>query len=231
MPMSLWKDFKDFFFPRTCMGCGKKLLVHESVVCLSCLSGLPFTGLGNTPGNGMERQFWGRFPIERASSLFYYAKGGEVASMLHGMKYYGRRKVCRQMGNWLAAELSATGFFDGIDCLIPVPLHPCRLRQRGYNQSGLLAEGISEQTGIPLCTDALVRTHNNRTQTHKSGYERWQNTDGLFAATVQAASLADRHILLVDDVLTTGATLTACADALSSIPGIRISVVTLAWAR
>lgn len=99
--------------------------------------------------------------------------------MLHGMKYYGRRKVCRQMGNWLAAELSATGFFDGIDCLIPVPLHPCRLRQRGYNQSGLLAEGISEQTGIPLCTDALVRTHNNRTQTHKSGYERWQNTDGL----------------------------------------------------
>lgn len=229
--MNLWTDFKDFFFPRICMGCGRKLLVHESVVCLSCLSDLPFTGLGNTPGNDMERHFWGRFPVERASSLLYYAKGGVVAAILHGMKYYGRRKVCRQMGNWLAAELSVTGFFDGIDCLVPVPLHPRRLRHRGYNQSGLLAAGISDRTGIPVCPDVLVRTHNNRTQTHKSGYERWQNTDGLFAATPQAVSLAYKHILLVDDVLTTGATLTACADALSSVPGIRISVVTIAWAK
>lgn len=229
--MNLWADFKDFFFPRTCMGCGKKLLVHEPVVCLSCLSDLPFTGLGNTPGNEMERHFWGKFPIERASALFYYAKGGAVATILHGMKYYGRQRVCRQMGNWLAAELSATGFFEGVDCLVPVPLHPRRLRHRGYNQSGLLAAGISERTGIPVCPDVLVRTHNNRTQTHKSGYERWQNTDGLFAATSQAASLEHKHVLLVDDVLTTGATLTACADALSPISGIRISVVTLAWAK
>ena len=213
------------------MGCGKKLLVHESVVCLSCLSDLPLTGFGNTPGNEMERHFWGKFPIERVSSLFYYSKGGVVASILHGMKYYGRRKVCRQMGNWLASELSVTGFFDGIDCLIPVPLHPRRLQHRGYNQSELLAAGISERADIPIRSDVLVRTHNNRTQTHKSGYERWQNTDGLFAITPQAVSLAHKHILLVDDVLTTGATLTACADVLSSISGIRISVVTLAWAK
>lgn len=213
------------------MGCGKKLLVDESVVCLSCLSDLPFTSIGNTPGNEMERHFWGKFPVERASSLFYYAKGGVVASILYGMKYHGRREVCRQMGNWLASELSVTGFFDGIDFLIPVPLHLHRLQHRGYNQSELLAVGISDRTDIPIRSDVLVRTHNNRTQTHKSGYERWQNTDGLFTAAPQAVSLAHKHIVLVDDVLTTGATLTACADVLSSVPGIRISIVTLAWAR
>lgn len=230
--MNLWTDLKDFFFPRVCLGCGRKLLVHESVVCLSCLSELPFTRLGNAPGNEMERNFWGKFPIERASSLFYYTKGGVVAAILHGMKYHGRREVCRRMGNWLAAELVATGFFEDIDFLLPVPLHVRRLRQRGYNQSRLLAEGIAEKTGITICTDVLFRTHNNRTQTHKSGYERWQNTENLFAVVPETSSLLmHRHVLLVDDVLTTGATLTACADALAGITGIQISVLTLAWAR
>lgn len=120
--MNLWTDLKDFFFPRVCLGCGRKLLVHESVVCLSCLSELPFTRLGNTPGNEMERNFWGKFPIERASSLFYYTKGGVVAAILHGMKYHGRREVCRRMGNWLAAELVATGF---LKILISCFRFPC----------------------------------------------------------------------------------------------------------
>lgn len=115
--------------------------------------------------------------------------------------------------------------------MLPVPLYRTRLRQRGYNQSELLARGISEVTGISLCTDAIVRLRNNATQTHKSGYARWKNVEGLFQPTVNAPKLEGKHILLVDDVLTTGATLIACADALSELKSIRISVLTLAWAR
>ena len=145
----------------------------------------------------MERYFWGRFPIVRASSLFYYAKGGKVAQVLYAMKYHNRRTLCVKMGEWIGSELFPSGFFEGIDFLVPVPLFRTRLRQRGYNQSELLA----------------------------------MNVEGLFRATPEAELLRGKHILLVDDVLTTGATLTACADALSSIEGIRISIVTLAWAK
>lgn len=135
------------------------------------------------------------------------------------------------MGEYMAGELCDSGFFEGIDYLLPVPLFSSRLRQRGYNQSELLARGISCVTGIPLCTDAVVRSRNNATQTHKSGYARWQNVDRLFLSTPHAANLHDKHILLVDDVLTTGATLVACADALLGVENIKISVLTLAWAR
>lgn len=179
----------------------------------------------------MERYFWGRFPIVRASSLFYYAKGGKVAQVLYAMKYHNRRTLCVKMGEWIGSELFPSGFFEGIDFLVPVPLFRTRLRQRGYNQSELLARGISLKTSIPLCLDAVCRVRNNATQTHKSGYARWMNVEGLFRATPEAELLRGKHILLVDDVLTTGATLTACADALSSIEGIRISIVTLAWAK
>lgn len=229
--MNLWTDIVEFFFPRLCLSCGRKLLLAEEGLCISCLAGLPYTKLGNIPGNEMEKCFWGRFPVVRASSLFYYAKGGNVALILYAMKYHGRKKLCRNMGRLMAGELLASGFFEGIDYLLPVPLYRTRLRQRGYNQSELLARGISEVTGISLCTDAIVRSRNNATQTHKSGYARWKNVEGLFQPTVNAPKLEGKHILLVDDVLTTGATLIACADALSELKSIRISVLTLAWAR
>ncbi len=229
--MNLWTDIRDFLFPRLCLSCGKKLLQSEDGLCISCFSSLPYTHLGNTSGNEMEKCFWGRFPVVRASSLFYYAKGGDVAQILYAMKYHARKKLCCKMGEYMAGGLCDSGFFEGIDYLLPVPLFSSRLRQRGYNQSELLARGISCVTGIPLCTDAVVRSRNNATQTHKSGYARWQNVDRLFLPTPQAANLHDKHILLVDDVLTTGATLVACADALLGVENIKISVLTLAWAR
>ncbi|WP_405371196.1 ComF family protein [Phocaeicola sp.] len=229
--MSFWTDWKDFFFPRFCVTCGRPLLAGEKALCVSCISGLPYTGLGNTSGNEMERCFWGRFPVERATSLFFYKKDGHVAQILYGMKYKGRKKLCLQMGRLIAEELKPAGFFDGVDYLLPVPLHPSRKKRRGYNQSELLAQGISMYTHIPLCAEAVCRIHNNESQTHKSGFERWQNVSQLFRATGAAQSLSHTHVMIVDDVLTTGATLISCADALAQVEGIRISVVTLAWAK
>ena len=184
---------------------------------------------------GRERDgkvFLGAFPDRTCVFLaLLHTKGGMVADILHSMKYYGQKGLCRAMGSLLAGELQPSGFFDGIDVLLPLPLSARRLRQRGYNQSELLAEGLREVTGIPLCTDAVVRTRNNVTQTHKSRYERWQNVSSLFALREGSHLLEHKHVLLVDDVLTTGATLVSCADVLSEIEGIRISVVTLAWTK
>lgn len=213
------------------MACGKKLLVSEQVLCSDCLSQLPFTHLGNTPGNEMEKIFWGRFPIVRASSLWWYSRGGKVAHILAGMKYYGRRQVCRHMGEILGRELQPSGFFEGVDYLLPVPLHPGRMRTRGYNQSLLLAEGISRMTRIPVCDGILRRVRNNQTQTHKSAWERQENASHLFQLAGDTRRLEGKHVMLVDDVLTTGATLTSCAEVLSEIKEIRLSIVTLAWTK
>ena len=229
--MNLWNDLRDFFFPRMCLACGEKLLRGEERVCLRCLSDLPKTRILNTPGNEMESRMWAHENLRRASSLYYYAKGGSVSKILHGMKYQNRKALCEQMGRMLALELKPTGFFEGIDYLVPVPLHPKRLKQRGYNQSELLCNGISAITGIPLASDAIERTHNNTTQTHKSGSERWRNVQGLFKATPQASKLRNKHVLFVDDVFTTGATLSACISALSSEECILASIVTLAYAK
>lgn len=229
--MTIWTDLKEFFFPRWCLVCGRKLLCEEPAVCVSCMSGLPRTGLMNTPGNEMEQLFWGLVPLERASSLFFYTKGGAVAQLLYAMKYHGRRQLCRQMGELIVEEIGPSGFFDGIDYLVPVPLHRSRLRKRGYNQSEWLARGISLKTRIPVCTTALGRERNNKTQTHFSSYERWENTLSLFSPAPEAIQLEGKHILLIDDVLTTGATLVACASALSGVKNLRISVLTLAWAK
>lgn len=229
--MNFLNDIRDFFFPRICVCCGKLLSSQEEGLCVSCMASLPLTGLRNTPENEMERLFWGIYPIEKATSLYYYARGGSVSKILHGMKYYGRKRLCKQMGRVIATELLDTGFFDGIDYILPVPLHKSRLKIRGYNQSELLAMGISELTSIPVITDALERTHNNATQTHKSASGRWENAEGLFKITEKTFSLHGRHLLLVDDVLTTGATISSCIDALKAVDSVKISIVTLAWTK
>ncbi len=231
MPMNFLSDLRDFFFPRLCLTCGTRLLNSEDCFCLSCMADLPYTNIGNVPGNEVEKYFWGRFPVERATSVFYYTKDGNVAHILYAMKYYGRYRLCEKMGKLMAHELLPTGFFEGIDGIVPVPLHKSRLRERGYNQSALLAKGLSGELKIPVWEKALVRMRNNATQTHKSAFERWQNADRLFQPAKDACRLEGKHVLLVDDVLTTGATLVACADALSEIKDIRISVITLAWAK
>lgn len=227
--MPILTDLWDLFFPRNCLICGNRLSRGEEMLCFSCLAGLPRTGLHKVKDNLVERNFWGKFPIERGTSFLYYAKGGDVRQLLYELKYHGNSEVGEVMGRIVAAELLPFGFFEGIDFMLPVPLHKRKKRQRGYNQSECLCKGISAVTGIPVRTELIVRNRYTETQTHKGQYERWENVQNLFACPAPEV-FENKHVLLVDDVLTTGATIVSCADALANISGLRISVLTLALA-
>lgn len=227
--MRILNDLWEFFFPRYCVVCGRRLLTGEEHLCLSCLSALPRTGYHRFPGHPMEKALWGKIATERVTAFLFYAKGGPVRQILYALKYYGNQRIGVFMGRCMAAELKPSGFFDGIDCLMPVPLHAAKLKHRGYNQSASLAEGISAVTGIPVGEGLLVKVRSTDTQTRKSSYERWVNMRDVFVCPSERL-LEGKHVLLVDDVFTTGATMVACADAMQGVRGLRISVLTLALA-
>ena len=229
MMKSIWTDLWDFLFPRYCVICGQRLLRSEQFLCMDCLHKLPRTNLHTFPDNLIEKNLWGRLPLERASSFLYYAKGGSVQKLLFELKYYHNAEIGYYLGRCMAMELLSSGFFTGIDYIIPIPLHPKRLKERGYNQSEMLANGISSISHTPVQVGWVQRAHTTQTQTHKSRFERWENVKDVFQLTCDE-SLENCHLLLIDDVMTTGATLTACADAFRQIPGLRISVLTLALA-
>lgn len=217
------------FFPMQCPVCGTLLRNGEEVMCLKCEAGLPLTGFGNRPGNPAEQLFWGKIPLKRATSLFYYNKGDDYRKLILQLKYMGRKEIGRFLGRMAGERLLKEGFFEGIDLLVPVPLHPKRLRRRGYNQSLCIAQGIAEATGIAVDTHCLCRTVDTETQTHKQQMERWETTQRAFSIHPEA-TVEGKHLLLIDDVLTTGATLTACAEALLQASKVRISVFTLSMA-
>jgi ComF family protein len=206
------------------------LPADEECICHKCNSELPRTNLHLQPDNRVEKMFWGKVPIVRATSYFYYHRGGDFRLIVHRMKYSGHKEYGQVLGRIMATELKESGFFDGIDGLVPVPLHPDKLKKRGYNQSEWLARGVSQVTGIPLMTDAVKRSLYTETQTRKTKVERWENVNGIFTLNT-SVDLSGKHLLIIDDVLTTGATTTACADAFQQVPDIRISVLTLALAQ
>lgn len=224
----LWLlSFFRLFVPRRCAVCGACLDDGEEVLCLKCDIGMPRTNYHLRADNPVEQRFWGRFPLERATSYFRYCKDGDYRRILFRMKYEGRQDDAEAMGRLMAADLVRSGFFEGVDVLLPVPLHPDKQRLRGYNQSARIAQGVSAVTGIPVSVGNVRRLKFTETQTRKSAHQRWDNVDGVFEA-VDAAAFVGQHVLLLDDVLTTGATLTACADALAGVEGVRFSVLALA---
>ena len=155
--MSIWTDLWNLFFPHSCLLCGRQLISGERVLCLKCLSGLPRTQFHLRKDNIVECNFWGKIPVEHATSFLYYAKGGNVRQLLYELKYHGNQEVGEVMGRMMASELMCSHFFDGIDLIVPVPLHQRKKRLRGYNQSECLARGVSVVTGIPMDTKVVIR--------------------------------------------------------------------------
>ena len=227
--MSIWTDLWKLFFPQCCLVCGKILLEGEEYLCFHCLSDMPRTHFHLHKDNVMEKELWGKLPLERASAYLYYTKGGDVKKLLVDLKYRGNADLGCFLGRCMTREMLSSGFFQGVDGIIPVPLHPRKQKIRGYNQSIMLANGISSITNIPVWSDLLVRTQFTESQTRKGSYERWLNVKDIFECT-SPERLIGKHVLLVDDVFTTGATLVACADAFRQIPDLRFSVLTLALA-
>lgn len=223
-------DFLHLFFPETCVVCGGALGEKDRYLCVSCHAHLPLTGYYLEEDNDVARLFWGKVPLVHAASYFYYYKGSDYCRILYRLKYHHCKEIGEVMGRCMAAGIQASTFFKGIDLIVPVPLHKKKLRLRGYNQCEWIAKGISAVTGIPVNTSGLIRTVNNSTQTKKSARERWENVQNIFSV-VSSGDFADKHILLIDDVLTTGATLYACATALKELEGVKVSILTLAVAR
>lgn len=216
-------------YPSICAACGTSLFKWEKLVCTRCRSLLPKTGYELNEDNPLARLFYGKVRLKAVTACFFFSKEGKVQRLIHELKYKGNSDAGVFLGQELGKTLVEAPLYQDIDYLIPVPLHPKRERKRGYNQSMMIAEGISEVTGIAIGKDFLVRSVNTSTQTHKSKEERWQNVKDIFELC-HANQLEGKYVLLIDDVLTTGATLEACALKLSSIPGITISCATAACA-
>lgn len=222
--MSLIRALLDFLLPRYCVICGERLMVDEDVICVMCDLKLPRV----TDDSRLIERFYGKIPVERVSSLLYYKRGEPMTELLHS-KYHHRRDVSRSMGRRMAKELEKKDFFKDIDALVPVPLSARRIRQRGYNQSEELARGISDILGIPIMKDSLKRNSFTVSQTRLWAMERKENVEGRFVLNPKTMGmLAGKHILIIDDVITTGATTTECGKQLATIPGVKISVLSLA---
>lgn len=226
---TIWNDLLDLFYPRLCLLCKKMLLAEERQLCLHCLCDLPRTYYHRRDDHPLLPLFAGISSLQHLTAFLFYEEGGRVQSLIHSFKYRGNKRLAERLGRMAARELQADGFFCNIDVCVPVPLHRRRQRRRGYNQAEWIARGLATVYHCPVDTQTLVRAVDTETQTHKSAYERRMNVAEAFCLS-RPERLANKHVLLVDDVLTTGATLLSCIDCLMRIPRISISVFTLAFA-
>jgi ComF family protein len=223
------QQFLELVFPRTCIVCNCKLIQHEKYICLKCLLHMPKTNHPSETDNGMEQLFYGRVPVERACAFFEFRKGSHYQQILHELKYRGQKQLGEYTGKLFGASLKEDATISKADLICPVPLHPRKERKRGYNQSYHIALGLSQSLNIPVDRTNIIRITDTVTQTRKSRWERWQNTAGIFEVK-DPGRFAGKSIILVDDVVTTGATLEACATSIHSKCDARISILTLAIA-
>lgn len=216
----------DLFYPDVCAICGAELIPGEVGACLRCLYRLPKTNNFKEPDNDAERLMAGRIPFQRIASFCAYTKGGMLPPLIHQLKYKGKKDIGGTLGRMFARDLTGSDFLATVDFIVPVPLHPIREKQRGYNQAEVIAKGISEVTGLPLLTGNLVREIYNPTQVKRGKSERWENVRNIFQVK-EPALFAEKHLLLVDDVLTTGSTIEACGIALRVCREVKISVAVI----
>ena len=231
MRISFWSRLLDLISPRLCVVCGQRLSITEETLCSKCNLHLPRTGFQHDPyENIMAKMFWGRIPVERATALYYYEPHAETANIIYELKYKNHPEIGVIIGRMMARELQLTDFFEGIDAIIPVPLAKKRQRQRGYNQSLEIAKGISDITRLPIYNKMVRRTVFEGSQTQKGRWERNENVEKVFQLT-DGESIRGKHLLMVDDVVTTGATVVACATELAKAGSVKVSVLSIGFAK
>jgi ComF family protein len=202
---------------------------NESLICTECFVVIPRTNYHFVENNPVAQLFWGRCLIEKAAAFSYYNKGSRIRKLIHNLKYNGIREIGYDLGRLYGLSLETSGFINDIDIIIPVPLHPMKKRIRGFNQSETISMGIADATYLPVDTKSLARVLVSATQTKRSRYERWTNVEGIFQV-LDSQTIKGKHVLLVDDVITTGSTIESCTNELLKIEGVRVSVVALAFA-
>ena len=229
MKLKFLNHIVNLFYPRVCAACGNLLMNKEETVCLSCRYLLPKTLYEKNADNPLAQMFYGQINFHAVTAEFFFSKTGKVQHLLHQLKYEGNKNAGFFLGQQLGESIKETELFQRIDYIIPIPLHPKKEHIRGYNQSHVIAQGVEDVTEIPIMKDCLYRKVFTSTQTKKSREERWDNVKDIFDIK-NGERLKGQHILLIDDVLTTGATLMAAGKTLSQIPDIKISVATAACA-
>lgn len=227
---TVFNSVAHILFPQVCNGCGSDLVSNHHLLCLKCNEHLYETNFASLPGNPVEKTLWGRLSFQVAMSQYYFSKDSLLQQLIHQFKYKNNRELGIYFGKIMGAAFKASSRYPLPDILIPLPLFPDKERKRGYNQAALLCEGMATILDLPIIYDAVRRVRYTSTQTHKTRMERWQNVEGVFVAAPNNA-IRNKHVLLVDDVITTGATMEACGNAvLEDIPGVKVSIATLAYA-
>ena len=228
---SFWTRLFDLIAPRFCAVCDNRLAESEQHVCLNCLFELPRTHYAEQPyENPMAQIFWGHFRVEKVAAWFFYQPSSPHSGMIHELKYHRQREIGHFIGRVAAEEMSQQHFFDDIDLLIPIPLTKRRQRQRGYNQSHEIARGISDTTGIPLFDKIVARTRFEKSQTHNTAMERRENVSGVFEL-LDSDAISGRHVMVVDDVITTGSTMISCCCELQKAADVKISIFSVGFTR
>ena len=227
--MALINDFMSLIYPRFCEACDGLLFKHEAIMCNKCLVTLPKSNFHKDPNNPILQALGGRMLLKNASSLYVFEKQGKVQKLLHALKYENQQTLGAFLGEAFYTHIAPSSFFETVDLIVPVPLHKNKLRTRGYNQSECFAKGISVKSGIALNTTNLKREKETSTQTKKRKYERWENVNNVFALN-SIDEFKNKHILLVDDVITTGATIEAVWQSLKDVEGLSVSLASIAYA-
>ncbi|PRX56666.1 ComF family protein [Flagellimonas meridianipacifica] len=220
-------DINNILLPRVCFGCNAHLSRGEHVLCAVCRHELPLTDHNFSEENAVDRIFYGRTPIKKAASFVFFSKNGMVKNLMHHLKYKKQEEIGAFFGDWYGSLLKEENTLKAIDVVVPVPLHPKKEKKRTYNQVSLFAKQIAEHLQADFSTELLIRTKNTKTQTKKDRQLRWENIKDAFQCDT-SKNKGYKHLLLVDDVITTGATLEACARTLADLPGVEISVASMA---
>ncbi len=222
------QDLINLFYPNICHICDTELYKNQNIICTNCVNELPITNFHLDNENSVKKVFYGRVPIENATSLLIFKKKGSVQKLVHSLKYRGHKEIGVYLGKWLGAELASTASYSNIDMVIPVPLHKKKLRARGFNQVEEFGKHIAAALNIPYVDNVLLKRSFSTTQTLKTRLARWGNIEESFIL-VNSEKIKNKHILLVDDLITTGATLEACSDVILQAENTKISIATMAF--